>query len=645
MNARMRHAAWCAGFLGLFAACVLSYWAGLHGSFLMDDFGAIQPLVDTAGHASWRDALWNAPGHVRSRWVSNATFLLSNAARPAADHPAFWFKLGNLGIHLACGALVAALGFSLCRRWQVERQRALAIAWIASALFLMHPLLVSTTLYVVQRMAQLATLFSLLAVLAYVRWRADWIHRSMAAHVGGIALVVLATVLAVFSKENGALTPLLVLAVELTAFAWPARGDATRERFESGFGICCFGPILLGLLLLGLKWDAFQAGYAIRDYTLQDRLLTQVHVLSGYVAQIAWPRIGSMGLYQDHVDVVRGLDATTVVLALAWLAALLGAVLLRKRLPVLALAVLWFLAAHAMESTVLPLELAFEHRNYMALFGPVLLVAWWIGHRPRLLAIAIVAVVLAALSWQTVRRVQDWSSYGRWIRAEAAHHPDSMRAASDLIAFLAAVGDLAGASTALDRLRERFPTHGQPAVLALSLRCNATGPIATTVSREDRQLLGQGLIGKDAYHLYLGARERKRGGSCAAVSWNDFGQVAGAILSNPAIQSSPPAAEAWARLHAEALAEQSRWQEAAAAIDGVLRTRGDDPRDWLLLMEARAALGDVAGYGAARSGLVRLLQGDLGPHAGTVRQLDLEIAQLLDQQSSGASEPAPPDGS
>ena len=38
---------------------------------------------------------------------------------------------------------------------------------------------------------------------------------------------------------------------------------------------------------------------------------------------------------------------------------------MRRRYPLLLLALLFFLVGHSMESTVIPLEMVYEHRNYL----------------------------------------------------------------------------------------------------------------------------------------------------------------------------------------------------------------------------------------------------------------------------------------
>ncbi len=64
---------------------------------------------------------------------------------------------------------------------------------------------------------------------------------------------------------------------------------------------------------------------------------------------------------------------------------ILTALVRRKKWPLFAFAVLWFFAGHALESTFLPLEYFFEHRNYLPLLGPIFaLVVFMSGMLPTL---------------------------------------------------------------------------------------------------------------------------------------------------------------------------------------------------------------------------------------------------------------------
>ena len=86
----------------------------------------------------------------------------------------------NVAIHAVNGLLVFALALTLYRRtlvlragpaWLADTHTRTAVAGFAALLFVAHPLQIQSVTYLVQRMNALAALFSLLALLAYLRGR------------------------------------------------------------------------------------------------------------------------------------------------------------------------------------------------------------------------------------------------------------------------------------------------------------------------------------------------------------------------------------------------------------------------------------------------------------------------------------------
>jgi tetratricopeptide (TPR) repeat protein len=619
----------------ILVATVVVYWQALQGPFLLDDYGSIVPLASAqASGLAWDELLRQAPPSIRDRWLSNLSFLLSQAAsgNPFPPSP-FAFKLGNLIVHIACAVAVFLLGSRLAQRWGANGDRAFWTGALAAGLFALHPLLVSTVLYPVQRMAQLSTLFTLLAVLAYMRWRVRYEQSSSAAHVGGIALTLGLTLLAFLSKENGALVPLLILCIELVAFRWPARATDSRARFDTGFGLICAGPLMLGVVLVFVRWDRFVAGYIQRDFDLGTRLLTQLHVLLDYLGQIFVPRPSSMGLYRDDFPLVSTPEPATVMLGIGFAFALAAALVLRKRLPALSLAVLWFLAAHALESSFVALELVFEHRNYLALPGIAIGLAWGVtaldtGSRARRIFLrALTLGSLALLAGITYQRAADWRDYDRWIEAEARNHPRSLRAGTDLFVHHLARGRPDVAEGVRETLEASLPEQGQPRLLKLGHACPGPIPI-TLLTAEDLSWLRSARFGKDAFHTYVGLRDLvvRR---CEQPDWAAFTAAAAAVATNPHIRRNPRAETAWHRLHASAERNAGNWAGARRAIQRALARDPSDPRDWLMLAEAEARTGNIAGYEHARQELLKVTQGSLGSLAATLREVDA-LAQRLD---------------
>ncbi|MBK9496187.1 MAG: hypothetical protein IPO08_17125, partial [Xanthomonadales bacterium] len=168
---------------------------------------------------------------------------------------------------------------------------------VVAAFWLLHPLNVSTVLYIVQRMAQLSALFSLLAMWAYVIGR-KYIDEGQSRR-GGLWLFIgvpTLTVLAALSKENGLLVPLYCAVIELFLFKQPRTRSVLI--FQSGFVIA---PIVVGLVALVGMPDRILAGYSQREWTLPERLLTQCRVIWDYIGQLLLPNPVRMGLFSDDV--------------------------------------------------------------------------------------------------------------------------------------------------------------------------------------------------------------------------------------------------------------------------------------------------------------------------------------------------------
>jgi hypothetical protein len=324
------------------------------------------------GLASWQQVVFDNDSGVLGRSISMASFLLSTAL---GGYTPFAFKLGNLIIHLACGIV----------GWQVLRRalaldkhlaaRADMVAALLVALWLLHPLNVSTVLYAVQRMAQLSTLFALASVWVYLTARQYLVAGQLRrAWLWLFVLFPMLLAAGLLSKENAAVAPGLCLVLELAYFTRQARPGRTVSTF---FGLFVVLPALAVSALLLLHPERLLGGYAGRDFSLVERLLTQPRVLMDYIGLLLLPRNPMLGIINDDFVASTGLfSPPSTGLAIFALLAISGAAIaVRKRAPSVFAGWFFFLVAHAVESTFLPLELYFEHRNYLPAFGLWLSVA------------------------------------------------------------------------------------------------------------------------------------------------------------------------------------------------------------------------------------------------------------------------------
>lgn len=443
-------------FFAILLSCVSAYVNGLSGGFLFDDYPNLESLGHLGGVTNWETfssfvfSGWSGP---TGRPISLASFLLDDNTWPSH---APWFKLTNLYIHLLCGLLLCWAVLLLVRNLKtLTEQQAQWVAVLACALWMLHPYMVSTTLYVVQRMAQLATLFSLAGIVLYLYARLLIPTKPLRAYVLMAFAVGAGTVLATYSKENGALLPLLILTIE---FCLPSDENKPKWQWRA---VCLWLPSIALTLLLARYINFSENPWPNRNFNQIERLLTEGRIVSEYLFHLLVPRIEGNGLYQDGYVISKSLlNPISTLWSLVFLAVLVvGAFLVRKKAPVVAMAILFFFAAHLMESTVVGLELYFEHRNYLAallLFLPIayyLVVAYEKHKGTAIIALSIIAL----LSVMTYLRASLWSDSEKlelyWVQSAT----ESPRAINSMAAFYMNSGQYEKANEYLEREAKRLP--------------------------------------------------------------------------------------------------------------------------------------------------------------------------------------------
>lgn len=498
--------------LVLVVLLVLAWWAyapGLQGGFLFDDFNNLNQIGDYGRVDNLRSLVFyltSGSADPLGRPLSLLSFLIDARDWPADPGP---FKRTNILLHLLNGALLAAVLLRAGRRLDIGEAQSRAAALLGAALWLLHPLLVSTTLYVVQREAMLPAGFTLLGMLAWMKGAEDLLaHRNR-----GLALLLAGawgcTLLAMLCKANGALLPLLLLVLEWalpSARACPAAAGPALARFGTARAVLLVLPSLLLLAWLAARLPAvFSGETAGRPWTLGQRLLTEPRVLWDYLSLLWVPQASSASVFNDGFPASTGwLLPWTTLPALAALLGLSGlALALRRRQPALAFVIAFYLAGQLLESTVIPLELYFEHRNYLPALPMFWPLALWLTDRGSLrrlrLALAVTLPLLLALLCHG--RAAVWGSPYQQALLLARVNADSPRAQANAAAFEMARGrpDLASS-------RLRIETARSPEEVQLALNWVAAD-------------CAQGEVSAPAYQAALFALAHNRGDSTLVYNW------------------------------------------------------------------------------------------------------------------------------
>jgi len=443
MDLSRKKLVFAAAWLGALLLGALVYLPGLPGAFVFDDIGNIvnnQAIkLQVLSAQSLLHAMLSAPVGGLLRPVSTLSFALDAYFFGVDPEP---FKITNICIHLMVGALLWLLARELLRAYRSFSGKTLdddAIAWLSlvvSTLWLIHPLNLTSVLYAVQRDNSLAALFTVAAILSYM------VGRRKPGN-GGRLLIWLMTplcmALGMLCKENAALTPVFILVVEFTLLGFRDNDGGQSREVRWFFGAFLLLPLLAAGTYATFRPGFFFSAYDGRGFTMYQRLLSEGRVLVDYLRWSFVPDLRQLGLFHDDIAPSHGLlDPLTTLPCLLVLTGLLAAsVALRKRAPLVSFGILWFFAGQLMESTVLPLELVYEHRDYLPLFGLILgtvgtaySLAAESGRLP--LAKTLLVLCILLLAFTTAMRAADWQTELAFARSESSHHPRSARALAEL---------------------------------------------------------------------------------------------------------------------------------------------------------------------------------------------------------------------
>jgi hypothetical protein len=524
----------------------------------------------------------------------------------------FAFKLTNLAIHLVNTLLVFMLAQALFTAFLRRNTNPASLAQqpdfpakaalIAAALWGIHPLNLTSVLYIVQRMTSLSALFGFAALFLYTQWRGAPPCKTRALNAAiGVPLCLLASLL---SKESGALFLPLLLLIEIIVYRG-LRHDGQplmlgKWQYLRLTQIITLTGVALSITALPLVIPGLT--FPNRDFNLVERILTEFRVLLYYLRLFFLPSLSELSLFHDDITISRGLlDPPTTLASLAALLAITWAGWrLRHKHPILLFAWLWFLISHALESTVINLEIAFEHRNYFATLGFAMLLPWFTCaaspklRRPLRWALAIFVALLAII---TLQRAIIWGNAFVHAAFEAEAHPLSPRARFQLGSrhedlFYADKTNLDAARQALDIMRQatELPYSEPPswvAVLQLSNILNE--PLPPDFLETFKQRLREDPTYNVTSAALAALVDCQTDGACSHMP-KVTQEVFEAALENPG-HSKPRRASLYGKLAAYYLPVFQDLTLAEAALKEAIALDEKEPNYHILLAELYAAAG------------------------------------------------------
>lgn len=362
---------WVAIFLAMLALFVLAFQKVPENGFHFDDAYSI--VRDESIHikelslASITHLLEKA--FISTRPLANVSFAVDWLRGEGEAAPFLWT---NLILHALATTTVFLLLLMLMGKKKTNPgPPTLWAAGFGAAVWALHPIQLQSVTYSVQRMTSMAAWFTLAAILLFIQGQAGNPGWRRMAWLGGATLCF---VLGVLSKENALILPVLLTLVHFTHHR--SHGPLVRVPWEWGLLLWPLIGLLLAVVDIVLNLSPLAAyihgTYQTQDFTLGERLLTQPRVLFFHLSQILWPDPGRFSLEWDFATSTGWFQPWTTALALLGVLTWCGVggwLLWRPGLRLMALFVLWPPATLFIESSFVGLEMIFEHRFYLPLFG------------------------------------------------------------------------------------------------------------------------------------------------------------------------------------------------------------------------------------------------------------------------------------
>ncbi len=290
------------------------------------------------------------------------------------DNP-FGYHLVNLLIHILTILFLykTTLLFLHCPFLKKHsEQETLFIALLSTVLWAINPIQTQAVTYIVQRMASMAAMFYIISFYFYLKARHSV---SLQSRTRYFALFFLNFLLALGCKENVITLIPSLLAIEYLFLFKPNDRFSKIALSTLSIATICFFLAGTYYIIDNSLLDYLNKPIGSRPFSLGERLLTQPSILLFYLSLIFFPISSRFSI--DHsfpLSTSLWHPWTTLPAILIVLSLIIFALVQGRKKPLLSFSILFFFINHLVESTIIPLEMIFEHRNYlpsMFLFLPV----------------------------------------------------------------------------------------------------------------------------------------------------------------------------------------------------------------------------------------------------------------------------------
>lgn len=566
---------------------LLIYWPSFSVPFHFDDLESIvkNPYLrisdfspDSILSAAFQDWKHNRP-------LTNLSLALNfyfHQLHPFGYHLVnfLFFVFTAFGIRLALGKLFLKLGYA--------RPRAKLASWLAALVWLAHPLNTQAVTYIVQRHSSMAGAFAVWSIYFYQLGK----DRSKKGF-WFFCLSGLFGLLAMLSKETALTLPLMIFLFDLY-FYQDLPKPLVRRNWKWISALALFYFLAAILLFRPGMASKLAADFGPQAISFGQRIFLEPEVLICYALLMIFPFPQFLSLEHYFTFSRSGLDlAIGLVSWLILLSVILLALIRARKWRIFSFAVIWYFGQLAVEAMPLPIDLANEHRLYLALLSllapaaaiPILRL------RKNRLAVVWILTVLAFFCVFTLSRNLVWKSRESLWKDAVQKAPGLPRAWNNYCAALSEAGKCESAIRVCQKALSLSP--------GLADAHNSLGICyfqAGKFESAEQEFFKAGELGDEKYGIpffNLGLLSGKRGDFETAIKW-----YLRALEKNPL---DPGAhynlALAYRRLNreddylkelGEAVRARPEWMEARLKLAQALAEKGECPKALELIRSAPA---------------------------------------------------------
>ena len=319
------------------------------------------------------------------------------------------YHIVNLAIHFITAMMVFLVARHTLRLSHLESD---FICFFAAAVWLVHPLHTQSVTYIIQRMNSLATMFFMLSLLFFIKARLSQQKGAKKSAISGFIFCGLAGLCGLAAKETIAILPVVLLLYEWIFFQ-QSNPVWLKKRvlwiIPAAAAIVALSVFYMG----GNPLDKLDKMYGAQLFTPAQRLLTETLVIIYYISLLLFPHPARLKVVYDFPLSNALTDPMTTFLATGTLLVMLvAAVYSVRRHPLFSFVIFWFMITLLIESSIIGLELIYEHRTYLPSIFPAIGLTVLIFRyiRPKPVAVGIVCTIIAICGLWTYQRNGFWKT-------------------------------------------------------------------------------------------------------------------------------------------------------------------------------------------------------------------------------------------